>query len=276
VEHSKIKNIIIIILLIVNIFFLALFLIGRIETGKLEKKTKEDAIRILESYGISLDMAVIPAYYDLGSYETLRDTDSERLIAESVLGKCEMDDLGGNIYQYNSSLGKAVFRGNGEFSIEIEAGAPVSDTSAAALGAYLNKLNIPVDLNSTEEEYIDGSLSSTRFTVVFDGVRIFNCRITMSFSGGNLMSISGRRLTSAPSASRSEPMIGVYTAIISFLQGVRETNLICNEITDISSGYTLSASVSGSGGLTPYWCVSTDVGKYYVNGLTGDMSTSPN
>lgn len=275
-EHSKIKNIIIIILLIVNMFFLALFIIGRIETGKLEKSVKEDVIRILDSYGISMDVSVIPENGDLGSYDVLRDTDSERVIAQSVLGKCETLDLGGNIYQYKSPLGEAVFRGNGEFSITISEGTPVSDTSIRGLGTYLGQLNIPADLKSSEAEYDGESLSLIRFMALYEGVGIFNCRITMSFSGGNLMSISGRRLTALPSASPSEPMLGVYTALISFLDGVRKSNLICNEINEITSGYSFSASVSGSGRLTPYWCVTTDVGKYYVNALTGDMSSFPN
>jgi len=273
VEHSKIKNIIIIILLIVNMFFLALFIIGRIETGKLEKSVKEDVIRILDSYGISMDMSVIPEYSDLGSYDVLRDTESERIIAQSVLGKCEMLDLGGNIYQYESPYGEAVFRGNGEFSITISEGTPVSDTSVQGLSSYLSQLNIPADLESSDAEYAGGSLSSISFMAMFEGIGIFNCRITMSFGGSNVMSISGRRLTAPPSLSPSEPMIDVYTALISFLDGVRESNLICNEIIEITSGYSFSASVSGSGRLTPYWCVTTDVGKYYVNGLTGDMGS---
>jgi hypothetical protein len=276
VELSKIKNIIIIILLIVNIFFLVLFIIGRIETGKLEKKAKEDVIRILSSYGISLDMSVIPVYSDLGSYDVQRDTESERSVAEAVLGKCQVYEPGGNIYQYSSPLGEAVFRGNGEFSITIAAGIAMPDSSLKALGSYLDQLDITADLKSAEIKYDDGgSLSSVQFTPLFEDVGIFNCRITMSFNGESLMSIHGRRLTSLPSPSPSEPMIGVNTALISFLNAVRESDLICNEIITITPGYSFSASVSGSGRLAPYWCITTDVGKYYVNGLTGDMVSFP-
>lgn len=275
-EYSKIKNIIIIILLVVNMFFLALFIIGRIETGKLEKRSKEDVIHILSSYGISLDMSVIPVYSDLDSYEVLRDTESERSVAEAVLGKCQVYEPGGNIYQYTSPLGEAVFRGNGEFSITIAAGIAMSDSSLKGLGSYLSQLNIAADLKSADAEYDGGgSLSSIQFTALFEDVSIFNCRITMSFDGESLMSIHGRRLTSPPSPSPSEPMIGVNTALISFLSSVRESNLICNEIIAIAPGYSFSASVSGSGRLAPYWCITTDVGKYYVNGLTGVMVSFP-
>jgi len=275
VELAKIKNIIIIILLIVNIIFLALFIIGRVETGKLEKKTKEDLIRILDSHGISLDMSAIRKYEDLGAYEVLRDTEGERALAEAVLGKCELTDLGGNIYRYSSPLGEGIFRGNGEFSISLASGIPLSDTSVKALSSYLGKLNIAVDPESAETEYSGADLGSVRFTALFGETPIFNCRITISLSGDRLMSIYGRRLTSAPSPAASEPMIGVYTALISFLSNVKELNLICNEITDVTPGYSFSASVSGSGRLVQYWCISTDVGKYYVNGLTGETSSFP-
>lgn len=274
-EHSKIKNIIIIVLLVVNIIFLVLFLIGRIETGKLEKKTKEDLIRIFDLHGISLDMSVIPSYPELGSYEVLRDTESEKAIAEGILGKCEVNELGGNIFQYKSALGEGIFRGNGEFSITLAEGIPISDTTIKGLSSYLGSMNIAVDWKSAETEYTHGRLSSVRFTDVFEEYPIFNCRITMSFTDGKLMSLYGRRLTSTPSPAASEPMIGVYTALIGFLSSVEESNLICNEITAISPGYSFSASVSGSGRLVQYWCVSTDVGKYYVNGLTGEMSLFP-
>lgn len=274
-EQSKIKNIIIIILLIVNIIFLALYLIGRIETGKLEKKTKEDLVRILDSHGIAMDMSVIKEYGDLGSYEVLRDLEGEKAVAETVLGECEVNDLGGNIYQYLSPLGEGIFRGNGEFSITLASGIPLTDTSVRALAAYLGKMNIAVELESAEAEYSGANLSSVRFTTMFEDNPIFNCRITMSFTDSKLMSIYGRRLTSTPAPASSEPMIGVYTALISFLSEVKQANLICNEITAVTPGYSFSASVSGSGRLVQYWCVSTDVGKYYVNGLTGEMSSFP-
>lgn len=272
-ELSKIKNIIIIILLIVNIIFLALFLIGRIETSRLEKKTKEDLVRILDLHGISLDMSAIRESGDLGSYEVLRDSESEMAMAEAVLGKCEVKDLGGNIYQYLSPLGEGIFRGNGEFSISLASGIPLSDSSVKGLSSYLNKMNVDVDLKSAETEYSGANLSSVRFTAMFEDTPIFNCRITMSLTDSKLMSIYGRRLTSAPSPASSEPMIGVYTALISFLNSVKEANLICNEINAVTPGYSFSASVSGSGRLVQYWCVTTDVGKYYVNGLTGEMSS---
>ena len=85
-EKAKVKNVIIIILLAVNIFFLALFLIGRVETGKLKKQARSDVIAILASSGVSVSEAAIPEDFQSSSYKLTRDINGETLITKTVLG----------------------------------------------------------------------------------------------------------------------------------------------------------------------------------------------
>ena len=44
-----------------------------------------------------------------------------------------------------------------------------------------------------------------------------------------------------------------------------------SEIAKVEAGYTFSASLTGSGQLTPVWFVETETNRYEMNALTGEF-----
>ncbi len=270
-EKSKIKNVIIIILLVVNIFFLTLFLIGRAETGKLKRQAKEDVKAVLMSNGISIDTSIIPEDLYFASYKLTRDINGETLITKTVLGDTDTN-LDSNIYHYKSLAGTADFYGSGEFSISITEGFPIEDSKTQTLVSFLKSISIPVDAKSVRTEDKDCLFQTVSFLCTYDDIRIFNCEIILKISEGKIFSISGRKPTSAPLASGPPNLLSVNTALIYFLNGIKEANLKCSEITAISAGYYMTAELSGGGELYPDWRFSTDSGEYYVNGLNGSVT----
>ena len=271
-EKSKIKNVIILILLAVNIFFLTLFLIGRTETGKLKRQAKEDVKAVLMSNGISIDTSIIPEDLYFANYKLTRDINGETLITKTVLGDTDTK-LESNIYHYDSLAGKADFYGSGEFSISITDGFPIDDSKSQTLVSFLKTINIPVDAKSMRIED-SGSFQTVSFICTYNNTRIFNCEVVLKISEGRIFYLGGRRPTSAPLASGSPSLLSVNTALIYFLNGIKEENLKCSEITCISAGYYMSAAVSGGGELYPVWCLATDSGNYYVNGLNGTITAT--
>ncbi len=272
-EKSKIKNVIILILLTVNIFFLALFLIGRTETGKLKRQAREDVASILAENGIRIDQSIIPEDSYFVSYKLTRDINGENLITKTVLGDTDTN-LDGSIYHYESLAGKADFYGSGEFAISITDGYPISDSNSQGLVSFLKSMNIAVDPGSVRIENTAGGAQTVSFFCSYSNTRIFNCPINLNISDGRIYSINGRRPTSAPLASGSPNLLSVNTALVYFLNGIRNANLKCGEITGISAGYYMSAAVSGGGELYPVWLLTTDSGSYYVNGINGEIAAA--
>lgn len=250
-------------------FFLALFLIGRIESGKIEKQAKEDIVSIYKSKGIKLDTNTIPKDSEISYYSLFRDIDSEKLIAKSVLGAEDMVAAGGNVYRYDNLLGNAVFHSGGYFEIALS-GKIFDDMSEASLSSFLGGLGIDTDTSSAMTEN-NGDKKTVTFACVYNKTRILNCNVTMVFEGSSLKELKGRRLTSEPSPE-DEVIMDVKTALINFLNGISTLGVLCTEVNSVSAGFYLTEPTAGNAELLPVWYVSTNVGKYYVNGINGRIS----
>ncbi len=268
-ESSKIKNIIIVILLTVNMFFLVIFLIGHTESGKLERQAKEDIVSIFAAAGVSLDISKIPGNISLGYYKLARDTGGEKLIAETLLGAKDMVSEGGNIYRYANVLGEAVFRPSGEFEVYFTSGKQFEDASPKALVAYLKNMGFAANIKNVATEASGGE--SYVFGLEYAGLRIFNASVVMRFEAGKLVSVSGRRPASAPQYSDSAIM-NVSGALISFINGIRDIDPSCREIRNVSAGYLINEHAAGSFEMLPVWRIEANSGGYYVNALNGKIS----
>ncbi len=269
-EYSKIKNIIIAILLLVNIFFLAIFIIGHTESGKLERQAKEDIVSIFAAGGVSLDISKIPKDVSLGYYKLARDTGAEKLIAETFLGAKDMTSAGGNVYQYANVLGEATFRPGGEFEILFTSGKDFEDSSPKALLSYLKNMGFDVDEKNVKTE-VSGDAATLTFSLDYSSLRVFNASVVMKFKAGKLVSVAGRRPASYPQYSDSAVM-NVSTALISFINGIKELDPSCREVRGVAAGYLISENAPGSFELLPVWRMEANSGSYYVNGLNGKIS----
>ena len=73
--------------------------------------------------------------------------------------------------------------------------------------------------------------------------------------------------------SGSVQVIDTATAVMRLLDVLKNSGYVCREITGVSHCYKLDASASGDGTLTPLWHFSTDIGDFYINGVTGKEET---
>lgn len=269
-EYTKIKNIIIVILLALNMFFLVLFLIGRWESGKLEQQAKKDIISLFSSEGITVEETAIPADSTIGYYKTTRDLESEKLIAETLLGTREMTAAGGNIYKYANILGEAVFYPQGEFSVSLTSGKAFSDTSNSSILKFLKDMKIDAEVDRVLPD-VSGEGKTLYLNCVYNKTKILNARLAMVFDGERLISLSGKRLVSLPVYADAKIM-SIKTALISFLKGIKSLDPDCNKLSSVSAAYFLLDDGTGGAALIPIWKVDTSTGNYYVNGLNGKIS----
>ena len=75
-----------------------------------------------------------------------------------------------------------------------------------------------------------------------------------------------------PEADPTRQTVSVATALIDFINGVSALGDVCNCLDDIQPGYVTAVSLSSPTVLTPVWRVSTDIGDYQLDTVTGGVT----
>lgn len=268
-EWPKLKNIIILILLLANLFMLSMVLIQERDAAQYQKQALDNAVSVLENNGIHMDRHLIPDEMELNVLTVERDLETEKTLAEVLLGTCEVSELGGGRYAYESSLGSAEFRSNGNFSITFLSGT----RSTRKIGGeeehaqvLLKEAGLTAEFDSREE--VDGRVVLT-YHQTWQNTPVHSCVLTVEYESGILQSMSGLRLLGTPQSGndKSEP-ISAPTALMRILNGINDLGDICNEITAMEPGYLMSTATETIR-LIPVWNVTTDTGAYSLNALTG-------
>ncbi len=264
---SKIKNIVIIILLLVNLAFLSMVITQKIDSNSRQQRVKEEIVEILANNGIEIDDAIIPYDKEFTEYIAGRDMERELSAVEAVIGPYVPENQGGNIYYYAGENGWARFRGNGEFEIALNPGSGKEysgDSSLSLLkemGIYALEKKLTESGNNIIGDYI----------CTLNDKLIFDCVISFVYEDGNLISVSGKRPMSSMEYRTDRSSISVSTALMKFTQHMKAGGYICSSIDKIDSGYMMIVSLSGECRFIPIWHIGTDAGDYYLDGITGEM-----
>ena len=271
-EWSKLKNIIILILLLVNLFLLVMVGVQERDSVRYQEQALSDAVTALGNNGIRLSDEKIPPQMGIGSMTVQRDRGLEAQLAGALLGECEESDLGSGRYAYESGLGSAEFRSNGNFSIVFSDGIPIAegmDGEAAHALAFCAENGLH-GVPAGREETADGAVSVALYQT-WQEIPVYSCRITLQYRDNRLFSISGQRLMGEPQADNGgEDLISLPTALMRILTGVKDLGDICREIVDLSPGYQITNPAEGTR-MGPVWYVTTDTGSYWLNASTGKL-----
>lgn len=269
-EWSKLKNIIILILLLVNGFLLFMVRAQERDSEQYREQTVTDTVSVLERNGIRIDRSLIPEELDLTPMTVERDQEAEAALAAALLGECESSDLGSGRHAYQGSGGWAEFRSNGSFSIAFRTQtwtAPDGGEEEHAL-KLMEQVGLTGELVSRQES---GGRVTLTLRQIWQKAPVYSCQITLEYEDGSLRSAAGQRLMGTPQPSgEADELISVPTALLRVLNGVNDLGDLCNEITSMTPGYLLTVSADATR-LIPMWYVTTDTGAYSLNALTGAL-----
>lgn len=271
-EGTKIKNLVIIALIFINVFFLIVVLSDHITDRVVYRQEMRDIQSLMEQNGIEIDINEISNDTELIQYHTQRMNDKEAEIAYIFLGETTIEDKGGNIYKYSGESGFATFRSSGEFEIELNNSGIYLDNNVNTMVKRLSKdLGVVAEnfqiLNENENILITVTCSSA-------GKLVFNCQISYVFTDDHLVKIVGRRFDYIEQDQVNTEILTAATALMRFLTYVDEVDYACSKIVSIQVGYFMSGIVPGEGKLTPIWLISTDNDNFFVNAVTGDVEIS--
>ena len=270
---SKIKTIIILILLGTNLCLIG-FTVNRVaQARQLEAQARADAIAFLQGKGIQLQEEQVPKTMTLNPMRVSRDIERECVLAAALLkGEVAVQARGAEVYRYYNQNGSVQFHSNGEFFARFAAGTMKAEDVTLEEHAQqtLERLDIQGTVTESVEE--DG-VWVLKFQEEWDGVPLLNCQATLNYENGALVSITGgRRLIGEPEENTSSSPITVATALMKFYYGVEALGDACTQISSITQGYMVTATISDPMPMVPVWYIVTDVRSYQLDTLTGELS----
>lgn len=274
-EWPKLKNIIILILLVVNGFLLVLVGARRKESARYERLALEQTMQALENSGIQVDPDAMDSADGLIPMAAERDLSRELQLAQALLGKgtVQVENQGGGLYLYQGSNGELSVRAGGELSAEmadnpnlLADGGP--ERHAAGL---LKKMGIDAEQIDVTEE---SEWTRVRFRQVWNGVPVFSCEVEFVYYYDTLLSsVQGTLLTAQAGTAEAGSCLTLPTALMRFSEEIASAGDVCTAIRSMEAGYRGTVqSLSGGVRLAPVWLVATDTADYYLDGVTGALT----
>ena len=267
-ETPKLKNIVLLILLITNLFLLGF--VGRrgLQNAWLEQQAREDAIRFLGKRTVAVTGEQIPRSIALKPQTVTRDLKQEREAAARLLdGTAQMEDRGGGVYRWYNERGSIQFHSDGSFSGSFADGAfPVGENWEQDCLDLLARLDFEGELLSWEE-------GQAVFRQRWNGHPLFSRQVKLEFENGFLSAMTaGRRLVGQPKEDPSRKTVSVASALIRFSNGMDGLSAVCSRVDSVTEGYVSGTALSGLTTLTPVWHIATDTGTYQLDLVTGVLS----
>ena len=267
---ARLKNIVIIILLLANAFLLVLLFSLHAEENAANRRTVEQLCELFASDGVALDASMLERFSaaPYRAAQPVRDISAEQTLAEGVIGAVSSVDSGGGIYRYYSAAGMSggvcLIRGSG--ALEATLSRETDDPSE-----FCRALCAPYGYELFETQ-TDGVVTTVTANRMLDGLEVYNCPLTFSFSGSVLVSVSGFFLPLIETEEDGGTALDAATALVRFLDYRNASGTVCTEITGLAGGYLLQSSAGAPQQLAPVLRVETDVYSYYVNAETGEVT----
>lgn len=266
-ESFRLKNIIILILALMNLFLLG-SLYGRASARQeAQNRTRQQLVELFasDSGRIALDSDVISFQTPPAGGTLSRDVAHDQKVATLLLGEGLLrSDQGGGIYSYENSTGAAVFRSGGNFDVTLHLSDP------ADAGKLFRDFCKEFHYEEIDSANADGVFSASAVRT-FGGHRVINSTVTFQTSD-DALHITGTYLPDSLTSTDREDALSGPSALTAFLNTRREMGAVISAVTDMYPCYELQSTAAAPMTLTPAWCIVTDAGQYYVNCYTGAVT----
>ena len=216
-ERFRLKNIIILILVLLNAFLLFSLAQRRASERDAFRRTAEQLSALFQEDGMTLEPGAISQALPPDGVSLTRDTALEEQAAAFLLGDGPASsDQGGGIFHYAGAAGEALFRSSGGFEAAgTLAEGDVEDVCRDFCRAF--SYDVP-DIRLDEE-------GSGVFTAqgVYNKLPVFNCTVTFTVEQGVLTAVSGTLLPKTGTAVSGEAPLSAAGALLAFQQMRRES-----------------------------------------------------
>lgn len=265
-DRYRLKNVIILILLLVNGFLLGSMAYRSTAARAAHDRSVEQLVALFAAESIDLDPNIIPNEKPPAGRVLSRDTSLERSAAVYLLGGNLRHSERGGVYSYSGAGGAALFRENGGFEA---AGTLSSSDGGAFCQAFCKNFRYVVS-DVRLDDTGSGTLTALR---EYAGLPVANCAVTFTLEQNAVLAARGTLLPETSAEATGNPdLLSAQAALTAFLAMRRETGAVASSITEMSLCYELQSSTAAPMALTPAWHIVTDTVSYYVNCATGAVS----
>ncbi|MEG2421306.1 MAG: hypothetical protein RSB55_07120 [Oscillospiraceae bacterium] len=266
----KLKNIILIILLLANAFLLVLVVGQDLQSRKYEESALADALQILKENGIVLSSRDLPAGPLPKPLRCAVTPESQQELAVSLLGEgANLQTQTALLSRYLSPSGVLELRADGGFSATFSVGAaPLGlDSPEHHALALVKKMGLAAQIVPNRALPPDGTTAVTLRQTV-DGKPIFSQEFTALYRDGSLAALSGNALFGPLSPDPDAATLSLATLLVRFRAGIAESGAVCRAVVAITPGY-----ITEGAALVPILQMESDTGGLYaLNALTGALS----
>jgi len=273
-EVSKIKNLMICILVFVNLFLAGLLTADRMETERTRQTVNESIQDILSSRGIVMAENVLPDNSSVSGYMVSRDFDREREMVTAVLGRVRVEDMGGNILFYAGENGQAKFWGTGYFEILFQKLIfPVEQDNVATAQSILEQMGMEGTFDRNESVKTGNYYTTVVMNVAYQGCKVINCKVEFTFAADFPLLVEGTRILDEQQVDNAVNVLDAPTLLTRFLDVMDHSGYVCSEIRDIRPALQLVFDDTGRR-LVPVWEIETNTKTFYLNVSTGEEQQS--
>lgn len=273
--YSKLKNLMLLILLLVNLLLLALVIPLRMERSEQRRQIDRRLEELFASYDLSLDSSILPDSQTLYPLELEPDDAAAQAAAAALLGgglpaQNELSRLGGS---YCSDLGSCRIARSGSFAAQFQ-NTERADNLEAAVRALLSGMGVDAASVAPPVRKSAGVYDVTAVQAV-NAMPVFSAALSFTYYNSVLRTVEGTvYLSSAPAVrADGDACISCADALAAFLASRDTLGWVGSTITAVEQGYVRAETASAAVvRLTPGWLISTDTGRFWVNGLTREVS----
>ena len=272
-EWNRVKTILILTLLGVNLFLLGNLVNTIWRDRRIERQALDDAMTICRQQGIDVAEGAVALDSDDTVYVQERDYAQEEAAARALLGEdVTHTAAGGGVVTYAGDGGSASFRNGGYFEMRFAySDMPQDGHEAERLARTLAKRA----RLATDDAVYMASDDDGVFTVTVQQCmgekQVYNMSVTIVFAQ-QLVQIDGRLMPSVPRAA-SERAKASYEALLDLVSAWKTMEITVQKISDIEQGYYASITTGGSVLYVPLWRIQTDTGTYHFDLLKGQFVT---
>jgi regulatory protein YycI of two-component signal transduction system YycFG len=273
----KLKNLVILILLMANLLLVLLVVPGRLASRQAEEALRESLCQLYAREQISLSASAIPETATLYMLELKEDTAATHRAAEVLLGEpLQMqDDSTRYLSLYQSPRGTCSISRSGAFAAQLTDQPEAGDLAKSSrkllqnMGFSHGKVGEPVRVRA-------GVYTVTADQSVL-GVPVFSGGLTLTWSNSRLTALDGTFFTGASSLTRvsDESCLSASDALVAFLSARYSLGWVGSAVTQMEQGYIRSETAAAAAvRLTPVWRLTTDTGSFLINGMTAEVTAA--
>ena len=272
-EGSKIKNIVIIFLALINAFFLSVVILNHVRDMSEKKHMEQNLSTLYENSGLALEVSKMPENIAADTVRLEVDRSWEEAAARAVLGEVMLASKGESTRAYNGAGGIAVFSPSGDFEMRLVSAADDYSGSEKEIAELILK-EIGIRNGDGEIKIEDEKSESGRGSLAleYDGTPILNCCVEFEFQSKKPVYVNGTKIPQKLISTETAESISAITALTRALTYNLNGAVSFSEVRNIAGGYYYQSSSADQCTLTPAWKIYTDAGSFIIDAITGKIA----